>query len=174
MPGRLWVRIQMLLSGTAQTPLPFRRRSCHHTLARHCLFACVFTSFFATAFACAVAFGRQHRLFGSYPCSGFVCFCTGREDLTKGGTVSLKVTSRLCPPTWCAEDEQEVIHEPNSSRAARSPIPLAAYALAARSLSTCASPTAPHPGETAGHDQPESVVIDSMNHVMISPHASQL
>ena len=86
----------------------------------------------------------------------------------------MKVTSRLGPPTWCAEDEQEVIHEPNSSRAARSPIPLAAYALAARSLSTCASPTAPPSGETAGHDQPESVVIDSMNHVMISPHASQL
>ena len=95
-------------------------------------------------------------------------------DLTKGGTVSLKVTSRLGPPTWCAEDEQEVIHEPNSSRAARSPIPLAAYALAARSLNTCASPTDPHSGETAGHDQPEAVVIDSMNHVMISPHASQL
>ena len=133
------------------------------------MFACVFTSFFATAFACAVAFERQHRLFGSFPCSGFV-FGTEGGDLTKGGTVSLKVG----PPTWCAEDEQEVIHEPNSSRAARSPIPLAAYALVARSLSTCANPTAPPSGETAGHDQPESVVIDSMNHVMISPHASQL
>ena len=145
LPGRLWVRIQMLLSGTAPPSaaapattlspdtacLRAFSRPSSPPLSRVLWLLNANTAFSGVSRAVASCAFAQGGRGGGLDKGGL------------GGAVSLKVTSRLGPPTWCAEDEQEVIHEPNSSRTARSPIPLAAYALAARSLSTCASPTAP-------------------------------